>query len=228
MYNSYLSFDQTFQLAYFLIELNHRRIVSRLATESIGTRTSCTVLALLASASVKRFRNCSRSIYYPMISLSSSETDTDVWCSLRTARASHALPFATIRHRQMVLTHHPAHLLPPGALYPARCLPKQSCSVILFQKSPWMKNTPKNYLAKLLSLRQEELVLRLQKFILMAGISVFFLQLLNDVPWGNGHRLSKRGDSDWTHLSPAISSRTELGIESCRVEDGDRDSLPVC
>ena len=45
-----------------------------------------------------------------------------------------------------------------------------------------MKNAPKDYLAKLLSLRQEELVLRLQKFILMAGISIFFLQLLDDVP----------------------------------------------
>jgi hypothetical protein len=83
-----------------------------------------------------------------------------------------------------------------------------------------------DYLAKLLSLRQEELVLRPQKFILMAGIGVFFLQLLNDVPWRNDRGLSKRGYSDETHLSPAISSRTELGIESCRVEDG--DSLPVC
>jgi hypothetical protein len=59
-----------------------------------------------------------------------------------------------------------------------------------------MKNAPKSYLTKLLSLRQEELVLRLQKSILMAGISVFFLQLLNDVPWRNEHRLPKRGDSD--------------------------------
>jgi len=59
-----------------------------------------------------------------------------------------------------------------------------------------MENAPKNYLAKLLSLRQEELVLRLQKFILMAGISVFFLQLLNYVPWRNDRRLSKWGDSD--------------------------------
>jgi hypothetical protein len=42
-----------------------------------------------------------------------------------------------------------------------------------------------NYLAKLLSLRQEELVLRPQKFILMAGISIFFLEFLNDVPWRN-------------------------------------------
>ena len=167
-----------------------------MTTESIGTRTSWTILALLASTSVKRFRNCSRSIYYPMISLNSPETDTDVLCSLRTARASHASPFATIRHRQMVSTHHPEHLLPPGALYPARCLPRQSCSVILFQKSPSMKNAPENYLAKLLSLRQEELVLRLQKFILMAGISVFFLQLLDDMPWRNDHRLSKREDSD--------------------------------
>jgi hypothetical protein len=58
------------------------------------------------------------------------------------------------------------------------------------------ENAPKNNLAKLLNLRQEELVLRLQKFILMAGISVFFLQLLDDVPWRNDHRLSKRGDSD--------------------------------
>jgi hypothetical protein len=196
MYNSYLSFDQTFQLAHFFIKLSHGRMVSRLATERIGTRTSWTVLALLASTSVKRFRNCSRSIYCPMISLSSSERDTDVLCSLRTARASHASPFATIRHRQMVSRHRPGHLLPPGALYPARCLPKQLYSVILFQKSPWMKNAPKNYLAKLLSLRQEELVLRLQKFILMAGISDFFLQLLNDVPWRNDHRLSKRRDSD--------------------------------
>jgi hypothetical protein len=168
-------------------------MVSRLATESIGTRTSWTVLALLASTSVKRFRNCSRSIYHTMISLSSSEADTDVLCSLRTGRASHASPSATIRHRQMVSTHRPEHLLPPGALHPARCLPKQSCSAILFQKSPWMKNAPKNHLAKLLSLGQEELVLRLQKFILVAGISVFFLQLLNDVPWRNDHRLLKKG-----------------------------------
>lgn len=193
MYNSYLSFDQTFQLAHFFVELNRGRMVSRSVTESIGTRTSWTVLALLASASVKRFRNCSRSIYYPMILLSSSETDTGVLCSLRTARASHASPFATIRHRQMVSTHRPERLLPPAALHPARCLPKQSCSAILLQKSPWMKNTPKNYLAKLLSLRQEELVLRLQKFILMAGIGVFFLQLLNDVPWKDDHRLLKEG-----------------------------------
>lgn len=136
MYNSYLSFDQTFQLAHFFIELDHGRMVSRFATKSIGTRTSWTVLALLASTSVKRFRNCSRSIYYPMVSLSSSGTDTDVWYSPRTARASHASPFATIRHRQMVSTHRLEHLLPPGALYPARCLPKQSCSKILIQKSP--------------------------------------------------------------------------------------------
>ena len=181
IYNSYLSFDQTFQLAHFFIKLNHGRMVSRLATQSIGTRTSWTVLALLASVSVNRFRNCSRSICCPIISLSSSETDVNALCSLRTARASHASPFAAI-HRQMVSMHRPEHLIPPGAFYPARCLLKQPCSVILFQKIPWMKNAPKNYLAKLLSLGQEELVLRLQKFILMAGISAFFLQLLNDVP----------------------------------------------
>ena len=35
MYNSYLGFDQTFQLAHFFIELNHGRMVSRLATQSI-------------------------------------------------------------------------------------------------------------------------------------------------------------------------------------------------
>ncbi len=30
----------------------------------------------------------------------------------------------------------------------------------------------------------------------MAGISVFFLQFLNDVPWRNDHRSSKRRDPD--------------------------------
>ena len=142
MYNSYLSFNQTFQLADFFIELNHGRTVSRLATQSIVTRTSWTVLALLASASVKRFRNCSRSIYYPIISLSGSETDTDVLCSLRTASASHASPFARIRHHQMVSTHCPEHLPLPGAFYPAHCLLKQSCSVFLFLKISVDEKTP--------------------------------------------------------------------------------------
>ncbi|SRR5216684_3067679 len=190
MYHLNLRFNQTLQLAHFFVELNHGLIVSRLASGSTETRTSWTVRALLASASVKRFRSCSRSIYSPMRSSSSSEPDTDVVCLLRTARASHASPFVTIRHPQMVSTPRLEHLVPRGTFYSARCPPKYSCSVILFQKSPWMKNTPDNYLAKLLSLRQEELVLRFQKFILMAGISVLFLQLLNDVPWRNDHHSS--------------------------------------
>src|SRR6267154_2380636 len=91
MYNIYLSFNQTFQLAHFFIELSHGRMVSKLATESIGTRTSWTVLALLASASVKRFRNCSRSIYYPMISLSSSLRQIRTCCA-------HFVPRAHLTH----------------------------------------------------------------------------------------------------------------------------------
>jgi hypothetical protein len=110
-----------------------------------------------------------------------------------------------------------------------RTLPSKALILYkLFQKSPRVINPLNNHLAKLLSLRQEELILRPQELILMGSIGIFFLQLLDNVPWRNGHWSIKKGEPDqtWAHLSPAISSRTEPGTASCREEDG--DSLPVC
>lgn len=129
----HLSFNQTFQLAHFFVELDHGRMVSRLAKGNTGNHTSWTVLALLASASVKRFRNCSRSIYYPRASSGDSESDTNSLCSLRTAHASHAWPFVPIQRPQMVSTLRPRDLVPRGEFYLVRCLPKLSYSASLFQ-----------------------------------------------------------------------------------------------
>src|SRR6266404_2579779 len=67
-------------------------MVSRLAEESTGTHTSWTVLALLASTSVRRFRNCSRSIYYPMILLSTSYKQIQMCCA-------HFVSCAHLTHR---------------------------------------------------------------------------------------------------------------------------------
>lgn len=38
--------------------------------------------------------------------------------------------------------------------------------------------------------------------------------------------MSESRMNEAAYFSPASSSRTELGMDSCRVEDG--DSLPVC